>query len=284
MFVVTGATGQTGSAVAKHLLKKDLPVRVIVRSKEKGAAWKDLGAEVAVADVHDAEALTRALEDAKALYLMNPPNYQSEDMLADVEKVIRAFRTAIEKSPLEKLVVLSSVGAHLPNGTGVVQTLHKLEKAFADSSIPTTILRPVSFMENWNSGLEAVKTEGVLPSFYLPLNHKFPQIATAEIGPAAAQAMTEKTEGTEIKELEGFYISPDGTAEAFAKVLGREVKTVPVPEDRWLEIYQSFCSPKNAAAMVELTKAINSGYLDFETENRMPGTITIDDYAREALK
>ena len=68
MYIVSGATGQTGSVVARTLLEKDLPVRVIVRSEEKGKPWKDLGAEVAVADVQDAESLTKALEGGKALY------------------------------------------------------------------------------------------------------------------------------------------------------------------------------------------------------------------------
>ncbi len=36
--------------------------------------------------------------------------------------------------------------------------------------------------------------------------------------------------GIQIKELAGFWTSPEETAEAFAKVLGREVKAVPVPK------------------------------------------------------
>ena len=80
MYVVSGATGQTGSVVAKKLLEENLPVRVIVRSEEKGKKFKDLGAEVAVADLQDADALTEALRGGKVLYLMNPPAYQSEDL------------------------------------------------------------------------------------------------------------------------------------------------------------------------------------------------------------
>lgn len=284
MFIVSGATGQTGSVIAKTLLEKGLPVRVIVRNEEKGEAWKDLGAEIAVADVQDAEALTKALEGGKALYVMNPPNYQAEDMFAETEKVIKAFQMSIEKSSLEKLVVLSSVGAQHESGTGVILTLHQLEKAFANSTIPTTFVRPVSFMENWNSVLETVKTQGILPSFHQPVDEKFPQIATEDIGRVVADAMTEKSEGVEIKELEGFWVSPDETAEAFAKVLGKEVKAVAVPENQWLEIFKGFCRPKNAEAMVEMTKAGNSGHLDFETDSRIKGTVTIDDFAREALK
>lgn len=283
MYIVSGATGQTGSVVAKTLLEKKLPVRVIVRSEEKGKACKELGAEVAVADARDAEALKKALEGGKALYLMNPPIYHSKDMLIETDKVIEAFQAAIESAQLEKLVILSSVGAHLSEGTGVILTLHRLEKALANSRVPTTILRPVSFMENWNFSLDAVKNQGVLPSFHQPLDQKFHQIAAQDVGRVAAESLTEKTQGVEIKELEGISVSPDETAEAFGKVLGKKVQAVAIPEDQWLDIFKGFCSPKNAAAMVEMNKGLNSGIIRFETDDRLKGKVTIDEFAREIL-
>ncbi|MGH9945604.1 MAG: NmrA family NAD(P)-binding protein [Pyrinomonadaceae bacterium] len=284
MYIVTGATGNTGSVVAKTLLEKGLPVRVIVRSEEKGKAWKERGAEVAIADVNDADALTNALDGGKVLYLMNPPNEQSENMIDETEKVIKAFQTAIKNSSLEKLVVLSSVGGHLSSGTGVVYSLHLLEEAFGKSDIPVTFIRPPSFLENWNSVLETVKTDGVLPSFQQPLDKKYPQIATEDIGRIAAETMLETSEGLQVKELAGFEYSPNDVAEAFSKVLGKQITAVPVPEDQWLGILGNFCTPRNAELMAELFHGINNGDLPFETEDRIEVNVTIDDYAREALQ
>lgn len=284
MYIVSGATGQTGSVVARTLLEKGLPVRVIVRSEAKGKSWQDLGAEVAVADVQDAGALTEALEGGKVLYLMNPPNYQSENMFVETEKVIRAFQTAIENSQLEKLVVLSSVGAHIPSGTGVVGTVNLLEQSFKDSEIPTMFVRPPSFMENWNSTLETVKNEGILPSFFQPLDKKVPQVSVEDVGRAAAEAMLETSEGTQIKELAGFRYSPNDFADAFSKVLGKDVQAVAVPVSQWMDIFRTFCSPRNAELMVELNHGINNGHLTFETENLIAGKVTIEDYASKMLK
>lgn len=284
MYIVSGATGNTGSAVTKTLLEKGLPVRVIVRSREKGAAFEKLGAEVAIADLQNAGALTEALRGGKVSYLMNPPAYQAEDQFAELEKVIASFQAAIETFALEKIVVLSSVGAHLSSGTGNILTAHKLEQAFGNTDIPVTFVRAGSFMENWNAVLDAVKTQGVLPSFYQPLDRKVPQVAAADIGRVAAFAMQEKTKGVEVKELAGFWTSPAETAEAFGKVLGKEVKAVPVPENQWTDILQNHNSPKNAASLAEMFAGINSGHIKFETENHIAGQITIEDYAREALK
>ncbi len=284
MYIVSGATGQTGSVVARTLLEKGLPVRVIVRSEEKGKPWKNLGAEVAVADVRDADALTKAFEGGKVLYLMNPPNEQSEDMFVETEKVIKAFQKAIENSSLEKLVALSSVGAHLPSGTGPIITNRMLEQAFGDSDIPTTFVRAGSFMENWNSVLDTVKSEGILPSFFQPLDKNIPQVATEDIGRVAAEAMLETTEGTQIKELAGLPYSPNDVAAAFSKVLGKEVKAIAVPEEQWMEIMKTFASQRNAEAYYEMFQAANSDFLTFETENQIRGEVTIENYAGRALK
>jgi len=284
MFIVSGATGHTGSVVAKTLLEKDLPVRVIVRSQEKGAQFATLGAEAAIADLQDADALTEALQGGKVLYLMNPPAYASEDQFVELEKVIAAFQTAIENSSLEKIVVLSSIGSQLASGTGNILTTYKLEQAFGDLEIPVTFIRAGSFMENWNAVLDVAKTAGVLPSFFQPLDRKVPQVAAADIGRVAAEAMLERTTGKEVKELAGFWTSPEDTAEAVGKVLGKEVKAVPVPEDQWVGILEAHNSPKNAASLAEMFAGFNSEHIKFETENQIAGKITLEDWAREALK
>lgn len=284
MYIVSGATGNTGSAVAKTLLEKGLPVRVIVRSREKGAAFEKLGAEIAVADLQNADALTEALRDGKVLYLMNPPAYQAADQFAELEKNIESYRAAIKNSALEKIVVLSSIGAHLSSGTGNILTAYRLEQAFGNLDVPVTFIRAGSFMENWNGVLETAKTQGVLPSFFQPLDRKVPQVAAADIGRVAAEAMQEKTVGREVKELAGFWTSPAETAEAFSKVLGREVKAVPVPENEWTDILKNHSSAKNAESMAEMFAGFNAGHIKFETENQIAGQITIEDYARQALK
>ncbi|MBX3326491.1 MAG: NmrA family NAD(P)-binding protein, partial [Nitrospira sp.] len=98
MFVVIGATGNTGSAVVDTLLSKKQPVRVVVRSADKGAAWKAKGAEVAVASLDDGSALIKAFEGAKGVYLLVPPNYGAEAWLADQRARMDRAAEAVKKS------------------------------------------------------------------------------------------------------------------------------------------------------------------------------------------
>ena len=57
MYAITGITGRVGGAIAENLLAQGEKLRAIVRNPEKAARWKERGAEVAVADVDDPNAL-----------------------------------------------------------------------------------------------------------------------------------------------------------------------------------------------------------------------------------
>ncbi len=129
-YVVLGATGQTGAATTAALLER-ATVRVAVRSEDKGAAWKKQGAEVVVVeDVADVNALTHAFEGATGAYVLIPPDYTSNDMFARAEQVASAIIEAARRAGLPKLVALSSIGSHLPRGTGNILTTHIRPRAF----------------------------------------------------------------------------------------------------------------------------------------------------------
>jgi len=60
MYTILGATGNTGSIIANTLLANKQNVRVVGRSANKLQSFVSKGAEAFVADLTDAEALTRA--------------------------------------------------------------------------------------------------------------------------------------------------------------------------------------------------------------------------------
>ncbi len=286
MFVISGANGQTGSVVADTLVQKGLPVRVIVRNEASGKIWQGKGAEVAIADMQDAEAISKALTGATGLYLMNPPAYQKEDMFAEADKVITAFQTALASVTLKRIVVLSSVGGKLASGTGNILTGHQLEEAFGGRE-NVTIVRAAYFMENWKSVVGAVLENSVLPTMNSPLDKKLGMVAAKDIGHVCAAALLEDTDDFQLRELEGFYYSPDDVAAAFSTALGKEVKAVPIPDDQWFGIFSSISgSKKNADAFIEMTNAGNSGLLQWELDDatRIKGTVTIDDFVRDVLQ
>ena len=181
MFVIAGVTGNTGKVAAETLLSQGKPVRVLVRDAAKGESWKKRGAEVAVTDLDDVEALTKALKGADGAYLLLPPNFAFQNPRADNGKRTRALFEATEKAGVRHIVFLSSVGAQHEAGTGPIGAVHDAEKIFSASKANVTFIRAAYFMENAGNSLYALDA-GAYPTFLRP-DLKVPMVATRDIVP-----------------------------------------------------------------------------------------------------
>jgi len=191
MYVVTGATGNTGNIVARTLLAAGQKVRALGRSADRLAPLVSAGAEPFVCDVTDAEALTRAFSGARAIYAMIPPSLTSQDYRADQDRITAAIARAVEQAGVKHAVSLSSVGADKPQGTGPIAGLHNLEQAL--NRIPelnVLHLRAGYFMENTLAQIGTIHSFGMAAG---PLNPDLmiPMIAARDIGSAAAQELLE---------------------------------------------------------------------------------------------
>lgn len=278
MFVVAGVTGNTGSVVAQTLLDRKQPVRVIVRTADKGAVWKAKGAEVAVASLDDAQALTRAFEGAKGAYLLVPPNYAAASYLDDRKKVADALAKAVKASGLGHVVFLSSVGAHLPEGTGPIRVVRYGEQQLGAVAKNLTILRPPSFIDNWVPVLGAAKAHGVLPSFLSPGN-KISMISTRDIGRIAAEQLIAGGQGRKVLELSGPEdYSPNDVAAALGKILKHPVTVQQAPLTAVVPTYKSFGFSDDAARLFEeMYRGFEQGVIDFEKTGatHLRGTVTL---------
>ena len=85
MFVVAGASGNTGSVVAETLLARGEKVRVLARDAKKVEPLVTRGAEVTVLGLDDVEKLTEALRGAEGAYLLLPPNLAVADHVTSCE-------------------------------------------------------------------------------------------------------------------------------------------------------------------------------------------------------
>ena len=127
MYVVAGASGNTGRVVAEELLARDQKVRVVGRQAQKLSPLVSNGAEAFEVDLQDTPTLTRALTGAKAAYMLIPPDPASPDFLAYQKRIADSIARAVADSGIPYLVFLSSVGAEHPEGTGPIKGLHYAE-------------------------------------------------------------------------------------------------------------------------------------------------------------
>jgi uncharacterized protein YbjT (DUF2867 family) len=125
IYVILGASGNTGSIIADYLLLKGRKVRVVGRGAARLQRFVEKGAEAYIADWSDAAALTKAFNGAHAAYLMLPPAKSRENQ----EQESTAIAQAVKESGVRYAVHLSSYGAQVPEGTGPVAELHSSNKS-----------------------------------------------------------------------------------------------------------------------------------------------------------
>lgn len=286
MFVISGVTGNTGSVVAQTLINQGQPVRVIVRSEQKGAPWKAQGAEVTVADIIHTEAMTKALEGASGAYFLLPPDLTNEDFLGEMIKRSEAIVSVASAARLPHAVILSSVGAQHSDRVGPISAIAHLEKLFVEASIPVSAVRPAYFLEHIQDLMPAVLDEGVYPSMILPLDHKIDMVATRDIGLTVADTLINPpTVPHRVIELRGAeQYSAEDIAAALSKSLNREIMPVPVPQKAWVETFkQSGLSPQSAETMAEMHENINNGRIGFLDSNAKRGTIHLTDFVEKLV-
>ena len=265
MYVVTGATGNTGKIVAKQLLAAGKKVSAIGRSAERLQPLAKQGAQPVVADITDAAALARALSGAQAAYLVVPPDMASPDFFAQQRRVTDSFVQAVKKSGVTHAVTLSSVGADKPERTGPILGLRYLEQQLnAIEGLNVLHLRAGYFMENTLGQVGAIQAMGKTAG---PVEGsvKLPMIATYDIGVAAADALRELNfDGKQTRELLGQRdLDYNEVTAIIAKAIDR-------PEVSYLRLTNEQARPalsqlgfsaSVADALLEMSASLNSGYI-----------------------
>jgi uncharacterized protein YbjT (DUF2867 family) len=265
MYVVTGATGNTGRVVANRLLERQKAVRVIGRSKERLQPLVDRGAEAFEADLSDQAALAQAFAGAEGVYAMIPPSATSPDYRSEQRRVSKAIAWALEKAGVKHAVALSSVGADKEAGTGPVAGLHEFEEILNQvAGLNVLLLRAGYFMENTLGQAAAIHAMGYAVG---PLRGdlKLPLIATKDIGSAVAERLLALDfKGRQAPELLGHRdLSMDEVIAIIARSLDRtDLKYVQLSDEQTQQVFiQMGMSPNVAGLIVEMAGALNSGHM-----------------------
>jgi len=276
MFAITGITGKVGAAVARSLLSDDQPVRAVVRDRSKGAAWAQLGCDIAVADISDTAALATAFEGTAGVFVVLPPVFDPAPGFPEAARFIDSLRAALARAKPTKVVALSTVGADAPQ-PNLLNVLGRMEEALGSLPMPVTFLRAAWFMENAAWDIASAK-KGLIQSYLQPLDRPIPMVSTDDVGRAAAELLKERWEGKRVVELEGAQrVSPNALAAAFAKVLGTPVRAEVVPRDRWESIFRTQ-GMKNPTPRMQMIDGFNAGWFDFPDRgaHARKGAISLD--------
>lgn len=289
MYVITGATGNTGKVITSILLEAGKEVRIISRDAEKAKELTNKGAELFQGSTDDLELLKKAFTGATAVYAMFPSNMQAEDYSAFHREHSSAIAAALEECKVKYVVLLSSQGAELTSDSGVVLDLREFEHSLDQiEGMNRLYLRPSYFMENTLNMVGLVKQKGIMGS---PIKGdlQIPVIASKDIANYAAKRLLALDfDGHNFQDLLGARnVTFSEIAKLFGAAIGKpDLNYVQIPSDDFKKGFMAKGATQSIAdKMIEYFDRINDGAVlkaERNTESTTP--TTIEDFAQNFSK
>lgn len=287
---LTGSIGRVGKPLTKKLIEQGHTVTVISSSRERSEEIKNLGAIPAIGDLKDVVFLAAAFKDADAVYVMVPPaNYfdPNLDLLAYFTELGHTFAKAIENSNTTRVVNLSSIGAHLKEGNGILEGTYEVEQLLNElpKKITITHIRPTEIYYNLYGQMDLIKNQGILAG-NLGEDNKNVWVALEDIADIVAEELTISSSGRRVR----YAASDELTYKELASALGSAVGK---PDLQWTKISDVQLTenlstigmnPRIAKQMTEMYAAIRSGLLYEDYNVNKPeklGRVKMNDFAQE---
>ncbi|KAA0251950.1 FMN-dependent NADH-azoreductase [Acidobacteria bacterium ACD] len=285
LVTVLGATGHVGGEAARRLLAGGHRVRAVGRDAARLQPLAARGAETAAGSATDVAFLAEAFRGAEAAFVMVPPDYGAADIRAHQRAVAEAVARTLAGSSVRKVVTLSSVGAHLPSGTGPIAGLHHMEGILGTvPALDVVHLRAAFFLENHLGSIGLIRSQGINGGAIEP-DLPIAMIATRDIGAVAADLLASGAfSGASARELLGARdVSHAEATRVLGKAIGRpDLPYVQFPYDGALQAFLGAgISPSVAESFVEMARAFNEGRLRPVEERSAANTTptTIEEFA-----
>ncbi len=285
---ITGPTGNIGRKLVKTLQGKEgVELILLARDARKLEEEQRFGATVIEGDLKDGVYLRRALEGVDTLFFLIPPDIAAKNVRAYYNHMTEHAACAVGSNKVSRVVLLSSLGAHLKEKTGPILGLHDAEWTFGQSDVDLFCLRPAYFMENLLAAVGSIQAGNAI---YLPVSGsaRTPMIATEDIAETAAAVLCDRSwTGKRVLELQGAAdVSFDEAAKTISQVIGREVQHIQVTAEQAFEALTGMGLGEDySKQLIELLESIDRGWLKpaqaRSGENTTPTTFA--EFARDIL-
>jgi len=225
---VTGATGNQGSAVVKSLIEHGFKVIGLTRNPEapKVQTLKALGATMVKGDLNVKDSYKQYLKEAYGVFgLTTYVHGIDKELNQGIQLADHAKQNGIKH-----FLYTSVCGCDLNTGIPHWEVKHKIEEHIKSAGLPYTIVRPVSFFQNFLIPQVSSRiNKGKLVTPTTP-NRTMQFFSTDDMGPISVKIFQQPekylgktiTIGTEQMDM-------NKVAETFSKSLGRPISYQKLP-------------------------------------------------------
>ncbi len=285
---ITGSLGHISRPLVQQLVAEGHNVTVISSNADRKPEIESLGANAAIGSIEDVDFLTTTFTGADAVYTMIPPNnYMDPDFqLWDYYRRIgRNYKQAVEASGVTRVVNLSTIGAHMSSGNGILSGAHDVAKTLdtLPENVALTHMRPTSFFYNLYSYMDMVKNMNAIYTNYGTV--KIPFVSPKDIASAVAEELTTPFEGRKIRYVCSEELTGPETAEILGEAIGKPgLKWVVVSDEDTLKGLLSIgMNPDVAKGLTEMYAALETGALAEDYFKNRPelGPTKMKDFAVE---
>jgi uncharacterized protein YbjT (DUF2867 family) len=284
---LTGSLGNISKPLAEILVRGGHEVTIISSNTGKKTAIEALGAKAAIGSVTDVTFLTDSFKGADVVYTMVPYNFGTTNYRQYVAGIGNNYAAAIKASGVNRVVNLSSIGAHLENGTGPITGLHDVEKILNQlDNVTVKHLRPAIFYVNFFFDIALIKSQNIMGNNYSK-EARLVMVHPRDIAEVAAYELQQSFAGKSYR----YMASEEQRISDITKILGSAIGK---PELPWVQFTneQTFAGmtmsgimpPTIANLYVELGTAIDKGILWEDYDRNKPGTLgntKLVDFAKE---
>jgi (4-alkanoyl-5-oxo-2,5-dihydrofuran-3-yl)methyl phosphate reductase len=249
--LITGATGDVGSRVVEHLLKRNIRPRVLVRNEAKARFLFGERVDIFVGDLAEPASIRDALRGAETIYLVN--------VGPDIPRRDESAAVLAREEGVKRIVKLSSLDVE--HGLAIGAWHEKGEAAIRAVGIPFTFVRPTGFMSNLLAWAHSIKTEKIVRSS--TADGRRPFIHSEDIAAVSVEALVSTNYVGQSLPLTGpDSLSFGEVAAIIAKAIGEPLKYQAISDEEARERYSKISgSPQETEAHVALWRAIREGRL-----------------------
>ena len=276
--VILGATGTVGSKISAILLNEGHQVTLIARHTETLEKYREQGATIVTADITNVDILTNAFKGADSAFVLMPDNVKAENTRAYQREVTGRLIEVIENSGISYIVNMSSLGAHMHEGTGIMAGTGEQEVRLNQlRDVNVLHIRSAYFMENFLRTISVVKNRGINGTA-ADGDHAIPMVATQDVAKVAAGYLSGlEFKGKVVQAVMGprNYSLREFTG-IVGEVIGKpDLAYVQFPVDQAKEAFlKNGFSSDFVDNLIEMGTAIKTGFMNYQQRDDSTTTST----------